>query len=302
MLKISQFRPVTMADREVFSRHYAQDPPEHSDNLFSNILCWNHFAHYTYAEHKNCLVISSTVQGVTTFRPPIGPRDREALLDVIELAVREGGERPLVLVDGPTASWISTLYPDLPLCPDRDYWEYVYLTHDLAHPGGRKYLSIRRQLHRFVDRCHHTVEEISPDNLDDVRTFLHEWCEWKQCNDHPFLHYERDAVLFAMENFSRLGLSGLAIRVGERIGAIAIFEELNPETAVVHFEKGLPDCEGIYKAINAETARHLEGRYTYINRESDMGVPGLREAKTRYHPHHMVEVSSAARDDLERLV
>jgi len=83
MLKISQFQPVTMGDRDVFSRHYAQNPPEHSDNLFSNILCWNHFAHYTYAEHKNCLVISSTVQGVTTFRPPIGPRDREALLDVI---------------------------------------------------------------------------------------------------------------------------------------------------------------------------------------------------------------------------
>jgi len=205
MLKISQFRPVTMADRDVFSRHYAQDPPEHSDNLFSNILCWNHFAHYTYAEHKNCLVISSTVQGVTTFRPPIGPRDREALLDVIELAVREGGERPLVLVDGPTASWISTLYPDLPLRPDRDYWEYVYLTRDLAHLGGRKYLSVRRQLHRFIDRCHHTVEEISPDNLDDVRKFLHEWCEWKQCNDHPFLHYEKDAVLFATENFSMLG-------------------------------------------------------------------------------------------------
>jgi uncharacterized protein len=23
-----------------------------------------------------------------------------------------------------------------------------------------------------------------------------------------------------------------------------------------------------------------------------MGIPGLREAKTRYHPHHMVEVYS----------
>jgi hypothetical protein len=30
--------------------------------------------------------------------------------------------------------------------------------------------------------------------------------------------------------------------------------------------------------------------FTFINRESDLGIPGLREAKTRYHPHHMVEV------------
>jgi hypothetical protein len=301
MLTISRFRPVTMGDREVFSRYYAQYPPEHSDNLFSNIACWNHFAHYTFAEHKGCLVISSTVQGTTTFRPPIGPRDREVLLDVIELAVREGGERPLVLVDEPTTAWIKSLFVDLPLMPDRDYWEYVYLTRDLAHLSGGKYLSIRRQLNRFVDRCHHTVEKISPENLSDVRTFLHEWCEWKQCNDHPFLSYEKDAVLFAIDKFCELGLEGLAIRVGEKIGAIAIFEELNQETAVVHFEKGLPDCEGIYKAINAETARFLEHRYTYINRESDMGVPGLREAKMRYHPHHMVKVFSVAREDLARL-
>lgn len=302
MLTISRFRPVTMDDRDIFSRYYAQYPPEHSDNLFSNIACWNHFAHYTYAEHKGCLIISSTVQGITTFRPPIGPRDRKVLLDVIDLAVREGGERPLVLVDEPTTAWIRSLFPGLPLLPDRDYWEYVYLARDLAHLSGGKYLSIRRQLNRFIDRCHHTVEEISPGNLTDVRTFLHEWCEWKQCNEHPFLSYEKDAVIFAIEKFCELGLEGLAIRVGEKIAAIAIFEELNRDTAVVHFEKGLPDCEGIYKAINAETARFLEHRYTYINRESDMGVPGLREAKMRYHPHHMVEVFSVARDDLVRLV
>jgi hypothetical protein len=60
----------------------------------------------------------------------------------------------------------------------------------------------------------------------------------------------------------------------------------------VHFEKGLPDCEGIYKAINAETASVLLHDFTYINRESDLGIPGLREAKTRYHPDHMVEVYS----------
>jgi len=50
--------------------------------------------------------------------------------------------------------------------------------------------------------------------------------------------------------------------------------------------------EGIYKAINAETADVLSKNFTYINRESDLGVAGLREAKMRYHPHHMVEVFS----------
>lgn len=79
---------------------------------------------------------------------------------------------------------------------------------------------------------------------------------------------------------------------------MTVFEMMNPDTALVHFEKGLPDCEGIYKAINREAARRLRDTCTFINRESDMGVAGLREAKTRYHPDHMVEVCAIAVEDL----
>ena len=56
---------------------------------------------------------------------------------------------------------------------------------------------------------------------------------------------EREAILYSLAHREVLGLSGLLVRVERRIGAMAIFQELNPETAVVHFEKGLPDCEGI---------------------------------------------------------
>ena len=34
------------------------------------------------------------------------------------------------------------------------------------------------------------------------------------------------------------------------------------------------------------SAKTLRDRYTWINREFDMDVPGLREAKLRYHPEH----------------
>ena len=157
-------------------------------------------------------------------------------------------------------------------------------------------------LSRFRRNCSPVVEEITSDSLDEVHDFLVEWCEWKDCDSVPFLGYEEDAVFFALKHFNRLGLSGLIIRVMGKIGAIALYEQMNPSTVVIHFEKGLPDCEGIYKAINAETAAALLGRFEYINRESDMGVEGLREAKTRYHPHHLVEVYCASKEDLKRCI
>ena len=110
------------------------------------------------------------------------------------------------------------------------------------------------------------------------------------------LAHEKEATFFAIDHFGELGLSGLVIRVHNTIGAMALFEPLNSDTALVHFEKGMPDCDGIYKEINAETAAVLKNDFTYINRESDLGVAGLRESKMRYHPHHMVEVYSLKRD------
>ena len=127
---------------------------------------------------------------------------------------------------------------------------------------------------------------------------MNRWCNWKNCEADAVLAAERQAVLFAIANFVALGLSGLAIRVEGEVAAMAIYERLNAKTALVHFEKGLPECEGIYKAINQETALRLRDTFRYVNRESDMGVPGLREAKSRYHPDHMVLAWYADVDDL----
>jgi hypothetical protein len=302
MLTRKDFLPVMLEDRDLFQSHYAKFPQTHSDNTFTNMVCWNSYAHYEYARKNGTIILASTIEGETKFRPPIGPRDPALLKDLIKLAVEEGDDAPLVLVDEETRVWIKTLYPDLILTPDRDYFEYVYRTADLAGLSGRRYLTIRRQLSRFRRNCSPVVEKITSDSLEEVHDFLVEWCEWKDCDSVPFLGYEEDAVFFALRNFTRLGLSGLLIRVMGKIGAIALYEQMNPSTVVVHFEKGLPDCEGIYKAINAETAAALLGKFEYLNRESDMGVEGLREAKTRYHPHHLVEVYTANKEDLKRCI
>jgi hypothetical protein len=302
MLSWADFSPVTLQDRQTFISHYRRFPPVHSDNTFANMVCWNSYAHYRFAQVRDSILISSTIGGDTKFRPPIGPRDPELLADLLSLCLKEGDDTPLVLVDAEARHWIRQQYPDLPLYPDRNYFEYVYRTGDLAALPGRSYLNIRRHLKRFRKNCNPVVEEIGDDNLGQVEEFLREWCEWKNCDDEPFLAYEKEAVLCAISHLQELGLSGLLIRVLGRVGAIAVFEPLNETTLVVHFEKGLPDCEGIYKAINAETAERVKDRFAFINRESDMGVPGLREAKLRYHPHHLVEVFYARRDDLETVI
>src|SRR5208283_1829233 len=278
MLRQEDFRQVTLADRAFFERHYTLYPQSHSDNTFTNMVCWNQIAQYRYAYVNGNVILASTLAGVTRFRPPIGPRDT-----------------PLVLIDPATAQWIRELDPTLTLVPDRNHFEYVYRASDLAELTGKNYLKIRSQINKFRKNCSHTVEPITAGNRGEVMEFLVKWCEWKGCENDFVLAHEKEAVFFAIEHFTELSLRGLLIRVNSQVAAISLFERLNADTALVHFEKGLPDCEGIYKAINKETAAVLEKEVEYINRESDLGVAGLREAKMRYHPDHMVEVWSLKR-------
>jgi hypothetical protein len=298
MLTLRDFKPVTLADFAFFRDHYARYPQVHSDNTFTNMVCWNHYAHYEYAYYRGNILISSTIGDKTTFRPPIGPQDETLLRELIRLAADFGDDVPLVLIDTESKEWLLEVFPDLELPEDPDYAEYVYLTSMLAELPGKEYVTIRHQLNKFRRNCAPAVELISPPMLGEIKEFLLEWCEWKDCDEKEFLANEKDAILFAISHFDLLGLSGVAIRVQGKIGAISLYEPLNRDTAVIHFEKGLPDCEGIYKAINTETALILNESFQYINRESDMGVPGLREAKLRYHPVQMVEVYSARKETL----
>ncbi len=295
MLAQENFRPVTLEDRDLFVRHFEKYPQTHSDNTFTNMVCWNHYAHYQYAFVNGNLILASTIDGITRFRPPIGPRDPALLKSLVRLAFKVSDDEPIVLIDPATAEWMKTVCPDLIIVPDRNHFEYVYRASDLADLPGKNYLTIRHQVNKFRKNCKYAVETVTHDNREEVKRFLIEWCEWKGCEGDPVLAHEKEAAFFAIDHFEDLAMSGLVIRVYGKVGAMCLFERINADTALVHFEKGMPDCDGIYKEINMETANLLRKDFTFINRESDLGLAGLREAKMRYHPDHMVEVCTVQR-------
>jgi len=301
MLNRADFKQVSLIDRDIFVRQYQKFPQVHSDNTFTNMVCWNHYADYRYAYIKNNIILSSKINKKIRYRPPIGPRNPELLEDLVNLAIRSDDDFPIMILDQATRKWISESYPGLSFHPERNYFDYVYLASDLAKLPGKKYLTIRHQLNQFLRNCSPVVESITNENAEEVQEFLEQWCEWKDCDSEPVLANEKEAVYFALSHHSEFKLSGLAIRAKGNIMAMSLFEGLNKDTAVVHFEKGLLECKGIYRAINAETANFLIGKYIYINRESDMGIEGIREAKMRYHPDHLEEVHLIKREELEKI-
>ena len=290
LVAIEDFKDLKIEDRTLFEMIYKNFPPEHSDYSFANLFCWKDYANYRIAVVERHILILSSVGKRKSFLYPVGENSTKLIKKVLELAEMIEAYPLLELVDISSKRFLERHFPSLKLEPFRDCYDYVYLAEDLAHLPGKAYLNHRNLINRFKRRHNYTMEPISEENMKEVTKFLERWCIWRDCEGNPMLEAEKTAVFRAMKFFKELGLEGIAVKVEGECQAISVYEPLNKDTAVVHFEKADPDLKGLYQIVNQETAKILKKRFTYINREQDLGIAGLRKAKTLYRPHHFIEV------------
>ena len=299
MLSSSEFKSIELQHKELINNHFKKYPVHHSDYSFSTMMCWHEYMKYYYILIDDSIIIMTKHEDMVQFRPPIGPHTPQLERQVLELAKSEGSEPPFGMIDIDSKNRLENDFPKLIFEPDRDFFDYVYLASDLEQLSGKKYLKIRNMLNRFKKRYDYTVESINSGNIQELKMFLERWCLWKDCDKIPLLLSEKRAVQYCMKHFFELDLSGIVMRIEGNIEATSIFDKLNENTAVVHFEKAIPDFDGIYQAINQETAKILTKDYEFINREADMGFSGLRMAKEKYQPHHMVEIFHVNKEQLD---
>jgi len=298
MVSIDDYMRLTLEDKPLFEEHFQKFPPPHSDYLFTTLISWMHYADYCFTFVDDKLLLMSNANDKKQFRPPLGKFDKNLTKKVLKLAHVEGGDRPFGLVTPELKELLLTSFPNLKFSADRDFFDYVYRASDLSDLPGKNYVKIRNKLNKFIKSYNYTLELISNDNIDEVNKFLNRWCLWRDCVSVPMLEYEKKAILFSMRHFFELDISGLALRVDGEIEAISVFEKISSDTAVVHYEKGISDdFPGIYQVINMEVAKFLQKEFRYVNREPDMGISGLRQAKMSYRPHHFVKVFHVERDD-----
>jgi hypothetical protein len=173
------------------------------------------------------------------------------------------------------------------ITPEREIWDYLYRTKDLIELRGRKYQQKRNHINRFRQDYQFSYNSLTPEDVQGCIELYHQWAADKK--NSPEIEEERLALKEALENFSALALKGGVIRVEGKIQAFAIGSRLNKNTALIHFEKANPEFSGIYAAINQFFVKNEWPNTKYINREDDMGIPGLRQSKKRYHPLCMIE-------------
>ena len=224
------------------------------------------------------------------FMPPIGPNPAQVILKLFqELKHIEIHRVPESIVNKLRTLTVFSS-SGIQISEDRDNWDYVYEKEKLISLSGRKLYRKRRWLKRFKENYpNHEFHLFSTEWVQPCRELQIEWCDMHECRLHEDLREEMKAIADAFDFYPELDFRGGLLLVGGKCIAYTFGERLNPNTVVIHIEKALNDYEGSYQAINQFFAENCCEDVTYINREQDLGDPGLRQAKETYIPHHMVK-------------
>ncbi len=282
------FRPIVTEDKPLFNAYFSRFQPTISEYTFSNLHIWRKSKKTLFAEWNGALIIKAEHEGHSYFMPPIGwtanekNKKTEQLIQLCSMSdspqiFRRMGEADIEGLD-PEKFIIEE---------DRNNFDYVYATSDLAGLKGRKYDGKRGFVSKFMDNYDYQAVHYEGSLKLPCLRLAEQWASDRNAEG---VDEELDAIREYMEHFAELGCCGFVLRDGEKIIGFTFGEKLNFNTFVVHFEKCDTSYIGAYQTINHLFAQNeIHGNFEFINREQDLGIEGVRKAKMSYHPAMLVK-------------
>ena len=294
------FRDITIQDKDTITAYTMNSCRRNCDLSFSNLCSWRFLYHTKFAIINNFLVFKFWAGDELAYMMPVGEGNLEEVLnELIEDARQEGEPFCMLGVCSCMREDLEAIMPgQFGFTVDRDYADYIYLRSDLATLKGKKFQSKRNHINKF--RNTYPDYEYSPITKDRIQECLEleaKWCKANDCDQQEGTGNERRALIYALNHFEELGLTGGILHVNGQIVAFTFGMPINKETFGVHVEKADTSIDGAYAMINYEFANRIPEQYIYINREEDLGIEGLRKAKLSYQPVTILEKYMACLKD-----
>lgn len=290
-----QFRDFCLEDKTLIDSYTKPWASESSDLSFANLYIWGTEGKMQFAEFNEHLYIKLNFKGVPNFLwapiPKFGTTVayRDAVCAGICYMESIGVEPTFRSVSDPFYSMLKNNCPELFEMPTDIASDYIYERESLATLKGKKLHGKRNHINKFLSLYpDYEYRKLEPSMVEDCIALYDQWTEEKDVNSSAFSD-ERKSVVLALRNLEALGLVGGTIFVDNTLIAFTVGERLLPHVQLIHIEKANFEYEGVFPMINQQYVLHECEGVELINREEDMGIPGMRKAKRSYNPIKMVD-------------
>lgn len=292
MNKNEKFRKITIEDAGILAKYLGMRKHRACDYSVANLVLWSDVYNTEFTVENDMLFIKFTAGDNTYFAFPMGNGDlKEAFEWLFSFCEDNKMELKMNLIEPDMFDEIEKIYPgQFQVSYIRDNADYVYNIEDLKNLSGKKYHGKKNHINKFLKTNENwTYESISDANTQDCIEMVKEWCRVNGCCEDESKAAEICVLIRGLKNRSELNMKGGIIRVDGKIVALTMGERSSDDMFIIHFEKAFADIQGAYPMINQQFIINELSEYTYVNREEDMGVEGLRKAKESYYPEFMAE-------------
>lgn len=276
-----EFRKLTVDDKKLFQSYIDKNDLGWEYN-FATVFLWDVNDTMMMATEDGILFIYNTFYNSIVFMPPYMKNDSDFLKAVGKISEYAREKKIVYRLRGLRPEQAALLDETKFLtASSRNDYDYIYNSDDLKYLRGKAFHSKRNFVTRFENTYNYTVRDYTPEDYDGLMA-LYEI--WKDESSHSTLEVEKKAVERAFKYHKQLDLRIAVIKVDGKYAGFSVSSiECN---GIVHtiFEKGLTEYVGIYQAINKFAAQKYFPDGTFVNRQEDMGIEGLRRAKLSYNP------------------
>jgi hypothetical protein len=251
-----------------------------SEYSFANVYLFRHIHEYEICTEGEPLVRGRTYDGESYILPTADLRtySPEKLKELQKLAKFFF---PL------PENWLEHFKDcGLEISSDEGDWDYIYTVEKMCTYKGRKLHKKRNLLKQFREEYSHFSRPLRDYEIEVAGKILE---QWQESSGQTVEETDYVACKEALRYKDELGLCGIIYYADDRPAGFILGEELNCDTFVMHFAKGLTEFKGIYQYLYNNFAKILPERYTYLNFEQDLGKTALRQAKSSYIPDYMLK-------------
>ena len=284
-----EFKPFRIEDKARIDSYFSVHHYEQIDCNFNTLFLWQDAYQTSWAEQDGILFVRAGTGKDTFFMPPFA-KEEENFVHGLALIHEEYDKLGLPFRLKSASSWVTEQIERLvpgkyDFIEDRDNEEYIYRTEDMIRLPGKKLRMKKNHLNGFLRQyADYQYEAITKENLEDAKAGIHDWFL-----RHGDIEEEEKAMERCFDHWDALGVKGAVIRIYGKVEAFTNGDLINEKMAHIIFEKANPEIRGLYQAINRDFLIHEFAETEFVNREEDLGLPGLREAKMGYHPDHLTE-------------
>lgn len=292
------FKDITIDSKKELQPYFEMVDYEACEYCFTTLFMWQHVYKTGYYIGEDFAVIVGEYEGDSFSILPLAKRDK--LPKVIDFVIEYFKKvNKKIYLRGITEEVKEILEKDYPskfeYIEERDLFDYIYDAESLRTLAGRKNVKKRNHINSFLKEYEGRYEYklLGKENFDECLELIQEWTSNKEDNDNLDEGID-DELLGIKKLFSNYDLVKDTLKIGgifidNKLEAFTMGELLNPNMALIHIEKANPNIRGLYPYINQYFLINEFNDVEFVNREEDLGIPGLRKAKLSYHPCRFVE-------------